>query len=173
MRETMRAVQRLTIAILAGGLWLAPSMVLAQSSPPTTNTPATDTIGATLSVPLPLARRIYRGELDAATAAQGQAAAQLRTVELMVAVEVRQALARYQATVDRLKLYTGGILTNADKVLDSMTYNYVRGGATLLEVLEAQRTVDDVYLAYYQALTDHAHALVAVEQAAGIWDLRL
>jgi len=45
MRETMRAVQRLTIAILAGGLWLAPSMVLAQSSPPTTNTPATDTIG--------------------------------------------------------------------------------------------------------------------------------
>jgi outer membrane protein, heavy metal efflux system len=49
----------------------------------------------------------------------------------------------------------------------------VRGGATLLEVLEAQRTVDDVYLAYYQALTDHAHALIAVELAAGIWDLQL
>lgn len=59
------------------------------------------------------------------------------------------------------------------QVLESTTYNYVRGGATLLEVLEAQRTVDDVYLVYYQALTDHAHALIAVELAAGIWDLRL
>jgi outer membrane protein, heavy metal efflux system len=111
--------------------------------------------------------------LDAASAAQGQAEAQLRAAELKVEVEVRQALVRYQATVDRLKLYTGGILIDADKVLESTTYNYVRGGATLLEVLEAQRTVDDVYLAYYQALTDHAHALIAVEQAAGIWDIKL
>jgi hypothetical protein len=41
----MRAVRRWTIALLAGGLWLAPSFALAQSAPPTTNTPATDTIG--------------------------------------------------------------------------------------------------------------------------------
>jgi len=28
-----------------------------------------------------------------------------------------------------------------------------------------------VSLAYYQALADHAYALVALEQAAGVWDV--
>ncbi len=42
----MRAVLRLTIAMFAGGLWLGPSFALAQNAAqPTTNTPATDTIG--------------------------------------------------------------------------------------------------------------------------------
>jgi len=136
-------------------------------------TPSTNTISASVSVPIPIARQKYRGELDAAIAAQGQAEAQLHATELKVEIEIKQALAKYQATVDRLKLYTGGILTDSDKALNDTTYNYTRGGATLLEVIEAQRTVDDVYLAYYQALADHAHALVAVELAAGIWDVKL
>jgi len=46
MRETMRAVLRLTIAMFAAGLWLGPSLALAQNAAqPTTNTPATETIG--------------------------------------------------------------------------------------------------------------------------------
>ena len=31
--------------------------------------------------------------------------------------------------------------------------------------------MNDVYLAYYDALADHARSLVALEQAAGIWDV--
>ena len=135
-------------------------------------TPSTDMVSATVTIPLPFARTSYRGELDAAIAGRSQAERLLSAAELKAEVEIRQALARYVATVDRLKLYTGGILTDADKVLEATIYNYQHGGATLLEVLEAQRTVDDVYLAYAQALTDHAHALVAVEQASGFWDLR-
>jgi outer membrane protein, heavy metal efflux system len=41
----------------------------------------------------------------------------------------------------------------------------------LLEVIDAERTSADVYLSYAQALVDHAHALVALEQTAGIWDV--
>ena len=40
-------------------------------------------------------------------------------------------------------------------------------------MLEAQRTVNDVYLDYIDALAEHAHALVAIELAAGIWDVQL
>ncbi len=135
--------------------------------------PAYGTLSATLSIPLPFARRIYRGELDGAIATRSQDEDKLRAVELGAEVEVKQALARYRASVDRLKLYTGGILEDSDKVLEATTYSYQKGDAKLFEVLEAQRTVDDVYLAYYQALADHVHALIAVEQAAGIWDLSL
>jgi cobalt-zinc-cadmium efflux system outer membrane protein len=68
-------------------------------------------------------------------------------------------------------LYSGGLLKDADRVLEARLYAYQRGGASLLEVIDAERTSADVYLSYAQALVDHAHALVALEQTAGIWDV--
>ena len=135
--------------------------------------PVADFVSATVTLPLPLSRRAYKGELEGALASRSQAEQQVRAAELKVEVEIREALATYQATIDRLQLYTSGILTNADKVLEDTTYDFARGGGTQLEVLDAARTVDEVYLDYYQALADHAHALIAVEQAAGIWDVKL
>jgi hypothetical protein len=40
------------------------------------------------------------------------------------------------------------------------------GAARLIEVLDAQRTVDDVYLGYAGALADRARALIALQRAA-------
>ncbi|HTR53645.1 MAG TPA: TolC family protein [Kofleriaceae bacterium] len=135
--------------------------------------PAADFLTATVAIPLPFARRKFKGELEAATATHGQAEQQLKVAELKVEVEIQQALATYAAAIDRVKLYESGILTNAEKVLDETSYNFTRGSGTQLEVLDAARTLDEVYLDYYQALADHAHALIAVEQAAGIWDVKL
>jgi outer membrane protein TolC len=42
---------------------------------------------------------------------------------------------------------------------------------SLLEVLEAQRVNNDIYIAYYAALNEQPKALVALEQSAGIWDI--
>jgi cobalt-zinc-cadmium efflux system outer membrane protein len=132
--------------------------------------PASDLLGATLSVPLPLSR-IYRGELDAAYAGERQARAQVESLRLRVATEVRQALTRYDAADAQVKLYAEGVLSDADQVLEKTLYNYQRGGASLVEVLVAQRTVDDVYVSYFDALKDTAHALVALQLAAGLWDV--
>ena len=136
-------------------------------------TPAVDLVGFSLSFPLPFSRLAHHGELEVAIASGDQARAELRAVELAARVEIQQAVTRYNAAVERLRLYTGGILADADKALDAVTYNYAHGGATLLEVLEAQRTVDGVYLAYDDALASHVHALVAVELAAGTWTVKL
>lgn len=132
--------------------------------------PAYDALTATLSLPLPLSR-VYKGELLAARHTELQAAASRRSIELRVEIEVRKELSRYEAAVRQVRLYTQGVLADADRVLAATLYSYQRGAATLLEVLSAQRTVADVYLAYYGALADHARHLIAVEQAAGIWDL--
>jgi cobalt-zinc-cadmium efflux system outer membrane protein len=134
--------------------------------------PAYEALSATLTLPLPLSR-IYKGELTAAQFNQAAAEWNLRAAELKVEVDIRQASSRYQTAVERVKLYSTGLLRDADRVLEAKLYEYQRGGASLLEVLEAQRTVNDVYLDYIDALTDHAHALVALEQAAGIWDFQL
>ena len=134
--------------------------------------PAFDALAATMSVPLPLSK-VYRGELDAALATEAQGRATVQAVELKIDVEVRQAALRYKAAVEKIGLYTGGLLTDAEQVLDATLYNYQRGGATLLEVLEAQRTLNDVDLSYYDALAEHARALVALEQVVGMWDVDL
>jgi cobalt-zinc-cadmium efflux system outer membrane protein len=134
--------------------------------------PAFEALTATVSVPLPLSR-VHRGELDAALATQAQRRSALGAAGLRAEIEVRQAFVRYQAAVATRSLYTGGLLADTDQVLEATLYNYQRGGATLLEVLEAQRTQNDVYLAYGDALAEHARALVALEQAAGIWDIDL
>lgn len=132
--------------------------------------PAFSALTFGLSIPLPLAR-IYNGEVDAAVAGTSQAPILLRQAELAVEIEVREALARYRAATRRVELYTGGVLADAERVAEATLYSYQRGGATLLEVLDSQRTVNEVYLAYFDALSEHAKALVAVETAAAMWDL--
>ncbi len=129
--------------------------------------PQYDALTAQLSLPLPFSR-IYRGELLATQKAKQQAAVSYEAAVLRAEVEVRQSLLRYEATVAQLRLYTQGVLADADKVLASILYSYQRGSATLLEVLTAQRTVDDVYLAYLAAQGEHARQLIAVQQAAGL-----
>jgi cobalt-zinc-cadmium efflux system outer membrane protein len=132
--------------------------------------PESDWIGATLTVPIPFSR-IWRGELDGAHAQHGAAAAQQSALERAVEVEVRQAVVRYDAAAARVRLYTQGMLGDAQQVLERTLFNFRRGGSSLVEVLVAQRTANDVTLAYLDALSEAARAAVDVEQAATIWDL--
>jgi cobalt-zinc-cadmium efflux system outer membrane protein len=156
---------------------LVPDLALAgtyQHSGPGTGgfaQPADNTLAASLSLNLPLFRRQNPGDVLAAQSARAQADFQLQSVKIRIEAEVRQAYRRYQSTVQRLNLYRGNLLQDSDRVLEARLYAYQRGNATLLEVIEAQRTSDEIRLAYYQALADHAHALVTLEQAAAMWDI--
>ena len=113
----------------------------------------------------------HRGELEGALATRTQAELQLRSTQLRAEAEVRDAHSSYLATVQRLQLYRGGMLKDADRVFEARLYAYQHGGAILLEVLQAQKTSADVYLAYSQALADFAHALVNLELTSAIWDV--
>ena len=133
--------------------------------------PADNTLSATLSVNLPFSRWKNRGEQETARANRTQAEIQLQATRLRAETEVRDAFAQYGAAVKRLHVYRDGLLKDADRVLEARLYAYQRGGSTLLEVIDAQRTSADIYLSYAQALADHARALVTLEQAAAIWDV--
>nr|MBK7066750.1 TolC family protein [Deltaproteobacteria bacterium] len=141
------------------------------STPATVSaTPPFEQFSATLSVPLPFSR-LNHGALDAAAARIAQAELSLRAARLRAEVEVRQAHARYEAAVARLARYSETLQADADRVLAAMLYNFQRGGATLLEVLSAQRTVDEVTLGYEEALLGHARTLIELERAVGAWDV--
>jgi outer membrane protein, heavy metal efflux system len=132
--------------------------------------PEYGSIGLSVSLPVPLFNR-YRGELASARQTAAQAEVALRGAELRTITDVRQALARYQLADQRAAQFQGGALDDAATVFKAKLFSYQHGAATLLDVLNAQKAENDVRLAYLGALDERAKALVAVEQAAGIWDL--
>ena len=129
-----------------------------------------NSLSATVSIPLPFSRR-QRGELIQAEAARAQARLGLQALELKTRAEVEGALAQYEAAAAQLRTYQEGILQDADKVLEGIRFSYRRGAASLLEFIEAQRTSDEVHLAYLDALAAHAKALASLDRLSGSHDL--
>lgn len=143
------------------------------------STPGTDTqfgqtdyhaVGLMVGFPLPF-RLLWSGEVDEANAMENAAEARYAQARQRIEVEIRQALARYEAAVRARALFDEGVLADADHVLEATRYQYEHGSANLVAVLVAQRMVNDVYAEYQAALAAHAHALVDLETAAGIWDV--
>jgi len=132
--------------------------------------PPWNSLALTLSVPMPLSN-INKGDLMAAKSGEAQADKAAEAIELKAVTEVRQAYTRYNLARVAVSQYSGELLQDADTVLEAKLYSYRRGSASLLEVLDAQRANNDTYLAYFAALSEQAKSLVAVEQAAGIWDV--
>lgn len=124
-------------------------------------------LGLTVTIPIPFSR-LQRGELIQADTALTQAELQLRSTLLKAETEVRAIYTQYKADALNVQSYSEHILTDADHVLDGMRTSYRKGAASLLELLDAQRTADDVYLSYLQALSDLASATVKLQLSVGM-----
>jgi cobalt-zinc-cadmium efflux system outer membrane protein len=82
-----------------------------------------------------------------------------------------QSLHRYLSLVEQVKRYENGMMDNALAVLNGKIYSYERGETSLLEVLVARQTFDELRTARIETLFTAAEALVDLERNAGIWDL--
>ncbi|MCS6821500.1 MAG: TolC family protein [Microscillaceae bacterium] len=133
-------------------------------------TPSFNQISAGVAIPIKISNN-KPGELKAAYYLVQQAEAQYRQIELEIQNQIMQAYFNYLALQKQVQQFKNGLLTEAKAVLDGKIYSYQRGETSLLEVLNAQRTYNDVQKSYYQALYDYAAALVELERAVGIWDI--
>lgn len=132
--------------------------------------PTVNAVKVGLSIPLKFSNRRNAG-LKIAEMAHSQAEVEYQQVEQGIRAEVMQAYQQYVATQKQVKQFHNGMLTEAKSILEGITYSYKRGESSILEVLNAQRTYNDVRKDYYQALADNAAALVELERKAGIWDI--
>ena len=132
--------------------------------------PQFDLLGLSVSVPIPVFNTL-RAELDMARFASEQAEKTWQSARLKAEVEIRQAYARYQLAVARWPNIRRGRYGIPPQFWRQSSTATSAANTSLLEVLNAQREENNVYLAYYDTLTEYAKALVALEQAAGIWDL--
>jgi outer membrane protein, heavy metal efflux system len=134
----------------------------------TINNPAEHslTLGLTVTVPIPLSR-LQDGEVRQAESALTQAMLQLQSTVLRAQIDVQATHAMYRAAAQNVQRYREVVLDDADRALDGTRLSYRKGAASLLDLLDAQRTSDDVHLGYLKALADLANATVKLQLSAG------
>ncbi|MEP7101799.1 MAG: TolC family protein [Burkholderiales bacterium] len=123
-------------------------------------------LGLTVTVPIPLSR-LQHGEQTQAEAALTQAQLQLSSVLLRAQADVRVTQARYQAVADNERHYREQVQPDAERVLEGARISYRRGASSLLELLNAQRTADEIALDHLQAQADLANASLRLQLNAG------
>ena len=136
--------------------------------------PAPPFTGVTAGIAVPLKfSNFNKGAVRAARFREQQAETQYQQALLQVQTEVMQAYRSYQSLTEQVSHYENGMLHAAREVIDGKIYSYNRGEVSLLEVLDAQRTYDDVQAQYIETLFNYSAALVELEKSAGVWDVEL
>ena len=134
--------------------------------------PKHNSISAGIAIPLKFSNR-NKGELHAAQFTEQQATAQYDAVLLQIRKEVEQCHNNYVVSCRQATLYQNSTLTDASAILEKKKYSYTRGETSLLEVLDAQRTANEVFQSYYEALYNANASLVELCRSAGIWEVAL
>lgn len=133
--------------------------------------PAYNSVNGGLSIPLPFSK-MNKGDIIAAKEKVEQASLQYDQAVLQVQNDIMKAYSQYKSATKQVLHFEKGLLSQSKEVLKGKIYSYNRGDVSLLEVLNAQRTYDDVQTSYYESLFNYASALVELERSAGIWDLK-
>jgi outer membrane protein, heavy metal efflux system len=135
-----------------------------------TNSPNSTGLTAGFALPLKFSN-IYTGDLKMAGFRVQQADILFEQAELTIRNEITQAWEYYMDYCRQVENFNNGLLENAENVRKGKIYSYQRGETSLLEVLNAQRTFNEIQTTYYETLFHQAAALIELEKAAGIWDI--
>ena len=119
------------------------------------------------SIPLPIFDR-NQGEIARAKSEELRSALLAQAAENQVIQDVESAYAQFVSARERLKLYEDTYLGEAKESLDIEDFSFHKGGASILDYLDAQRTYRATQLAYRQQLAAYLNALAQLQSAAGL-----
>lgn len=117
-------------------------------------------------IPLPLFNRNQGGIRQAEVSLQSAEADLNKTVNL-VENEVEVAYRNLLQSRRLVEAYLGGVLEDARSTLTIVERAYERGGATILDLLDAARTSRTIQKNYIEALFNYQHNLFQLESAVG------
>jgi cobalt-zinc-cadmium efflux system outer membrane protein len=120
--------------------------------------PGPDTLGFGVSFPLPIWNR-NRGAILAAERVREQAELSVNKARAQAVADLAVADCTWNEARDRLQRYQSQIQPNSDKVRLAVAFSFEKGGASLVDLLTAERDDNAVRLATAQAQADAAGAL--------------
>lgn len=119
-----------------------------------------------LTIPLPVLS-VNSGVRKASMLRQQQAQLQSQSIRNSIQGEVIRAYNVYQSSLQKVKMYNEVLMISAQQVLDGKLYAYQRGETSLLEVLTAQHTFNEIQKDYATCVYDCMVALVELERSIG------
>jgi cobalt-zinc-cadmium efflux system outer membrane protein len=130
--------------------------------------PPTTTFGVSLTVPLFYQ---YQGEVAKAGVDVKTQELQEAKVQAQVVSDVSKGFAAYLSARSQAERMDGSLLGSARRARDLVRIQYEKGAASLLELLDAQRTLIATNVERIQGLQNYWTAVFALEEAVGA-DLR-
>ena len=125
-----------------------------------------NSLGVFFSAPLPISNR-NQGEIARATAEHEQAERQIAARRAQISADVRSSYHEYATTRDLVGSIQRDLLKPASHARDTSAHTYRAGGATLLELLDAQRAFNDTMQSYVDAQASLRRAITRLNAAIG------
>ena len=120
-----------------------------------------NTWGLSFGIPL-FASHAYEGEMRRATADLEQARDQAERTRVIAKADALRAVNDFRANAARLNGLESTLLPEAEKVAAAAEFAYHKGATSLLDVLDARRTLRQIQQEAAMAKSDYAKALVAM-----------
>ena len=119
-----------------------------------------DSIGFGISLPL-FTGNDFSGDIQRAEVDRYAALDALARARAVASNDIRRAASDLAAASERLERYDSSLLDAAQRTALAVEFAFQRGATSVLEVLDARRTLRAVRLEALAARTDHAKALAA------------
>ena len=123
-------------------------------------------------MPLPFSNA-NKGNIKASQLSIQQSQLQAEALENQMVSEIMQALNNYHMAQRNAKTYTGELIQDAEKILQGRIYAYQRGETSLIEVLAAQETYNDVRKNYAEALCQCMTAWIELQKVTGLLNVEI
>jgi cobalt-zinc-cadmium efflux system outer membrane protein len=127
--------------------------------------PPTFSFGLTLTPPI---FNRYQGEIAKAKADLTTQNAQFAKTLAQVQSDVQTAFTQFKSAKSRVERAERELLEHAKRTRDLVQLQYQKGAASLLEYLDAQRTLISTKLDYQGDLSDYWQAVALIGQAVGM-----
>ncbi|MDQ6478163.1 TolC family protein [Dyadobacter sp. LHD-138] len=123
-------------------------------------------LGVYGTIAIPIFSR-NQGEIRKSKVLKQQAEQDLLATQSLVQSEISTAFSSYQTQKQNLLNFTG-LLTQSQTILNNVKYAYLRGGTTIIDFLEAQRSWLDTQQQYYETLQLYRQSYIKLLYASGI-----
>ena len=108
-----------------------------------------------------------QGEIKKSVILRQQAERQLLTIQSRLQTEVDIAFSSYKLQQENVKRFKS-VLEQSQTILDNVRYAYLRGGTTIIDFLEAQRSWLETEQQYYDVLQQYHQSYVQLLFATGL-----
>ena len=124
-----------------------------------------NSIGFGIAIPL-FTGNDFSGDIQKAEVERYAALDALAKARAVAATELRRAASDLDTAAERIERFEGSLLGAAGRSAQAAEFAFQRGAISVLEVLDARRTLRAVRIEALAARTDHAKALAAWRAAA-------